>query len=160
MDSECNLVHKYPVTVGYSQQVIQPCTEVVHDPQVKYLFRISGNLRIQVTGLDKVMSQDAFQTCLLRIYTLHTQGSQQTFTDQQPLYQCFEMQTLSRCGLLSWFSFALACQVIKLRIWQQDQKKDKPGLENGKFANSNEVTFYLSFPPLSFLTYIRIWFCN
>lgn len=57
MDSECNLVHEYPVTVGCSQQVIQSCTEVVHDPLVKYLFRISGNLRIQTTGMDKMPSK-------------------------------------------------------------------------------------------------------
>lgn len=53
---ECNLVHKYPATEGCYQQVIQPGVEVVHDPLVKYLFRVSGNLRVQATGLDKVMS--------------------------------------------------------------------------------------------------------
>lgn len=53
---EYNLAHKYPVTEGCYQQVIQLGMEVVHNPLVKYLFRTSGNLRVQATGLDKVMS--------------------------------------------------------------------------------------------------------
>lgn len=47
---ECNLVHKYPVTEGCYQQVIQPGIEVVHNPLVKYLFRISDYLKVQATG--------------------------------------------------------------------------------------------------------------
>lgn len=96
VNTECNLVHTYPVTGGCYQQVLQSCTEMVHDPLVKYLFKISGNLMIQITGLDKVMSQGAFQICFLWFYTLFTQASQQTFTDHQPVHQCFKMQTLSR----------------------------------------------------------------
>lgn len=143
VNTECNLVHTYPVTGWCYQQVLQSCTEMVHDPLVKYLFRISGNLMIQITGLDKVMSQGAFQICFLWFYTLFTQDSQQTFTDHQPVHQCFKMQTLSRhwTPLVLFYSDLLSYQT---QIWQQDQKTDKSSLENGKFANSNEVTLYLS----------------
>lgn len=98
---ECNLVHKYPVTEGCYQQVIQPGIEVLHDPPVKYLFSISGNLRVQATGLDKVMSLDTFPICLLPVFTPHI------LTDCQPAPQCFRMQTLSTCwtGLV----FTAAC---------------------------------------------------
>lgn len=110
---ECKLVHKYPVTEGCYQQVIQPGIKVVHDPLVKYLFRISGNLGVQVTGLAKLMSQDTFQICLLPFFTPHSQGRQQILTGCQPAPQCFKMQTLSR----HWtrLVFMAVCRVTKLR---------------------------------------------
>lgn len=127
---ECNLVHKYPVTEGCYQQVIQPGIEVVHDPLVKYLSRISGNLWVQVTGLDKVMSQVIFQICLLLVLTSHNQDRQQIQT-ANPLPSVLKC-TFQTSDLLGFHSSLLKYQT---QSGQQDQKTDEPGPKNGKFAN-------------------------
>lgn len=102
---ECNLVHKYPVTEGCYQQVIHPGIEDVHNPLVKYLFRVSGDLRVQAAGLDKVMSQDTFQICLLPVFTPHSQDRQQLRTQQLP--SVLKCKRFPHVGL-AWFSQRLA----------------------------------------------------
>lgn len=128
---EYNLVHKYPVTEGCYQQVIQSGIEVVHNPLVKYLFRISGNLRVQATGLDEMMSQDTFQICLWPVFTPHSQDRQQILTDCQPAPQCFKTQTLSR----HWtrLVFTAACQDIKLREGSRIRKQMSQAPKMGSF---------------------------
>lgn len=118
--TERNLVRKYPVTGGWHQQVPQLCTEMVPDPLVKYLFRVSGNLRTQVTGLDKAICQEFSQICCLRFYSLRTQDSQQTqITNQFSSVLKCTFQMLDSLGFLS-------VQLAELSDSRQDSRTGKP----------------------------------
>lgn len=150
---ECNLVHKYPVTEGCYQQVIQPGIEVVHDPLVKYLSRISGNLWVQVTGLDKVMSQVIFQICLLLVLTSHNQDRQQIQT-ANPLPSVLKCKHFPDIGL-AWFSQQLA--EIPNSEWAAGSENRWARPQKWEVRKFDEVMSYLSSPSQFSDTHIKMF---